>query len=45
MYLATYNESLKVISLKSNEDALDAIVCLYIAGLYSIKANGTVYGD
>lgn len=42
---ATYIKSLKGISLKSNEDALDAIVCLYIAGLYSIKAGGIVYGD
>ena len=42
---APYISSLKGRSLKSNEDALDAIVCLYIAGLYSIKASSITYGD
>jgi predicted RNase H-like nuclease len=31
--------------LKSNEDALDAIVCLYIAGLYSMEVDGELFGD
>lgn len=40
-----YIRSIKGRLLKTNEDALDAILCLYIAGLYSIKARSTVYGD
>ncbi len=32
-------------ALKSNEDALDAIICLYIAGLYAIGFQGQVFGD
>ncbi|MBV2123008.1 MAG: DUF429 domain-containing protein [Candidatus Thiodiazotropha sp. (ex Ctena orbiculata)] len=32
-------------SLKSNEDALDAVICLYIAGLYALNAEGIVFGD
>lgn len=31
-------------AVKRNEDALDAIVCTYIAGLYATGATGTVYG-
>ncbi len=31
--------------LKSNEDALDSIVCVYIAGLYAAKSEGQVFGD
>ena len=31
--------------LKSNEDALDAIVCLFIAGLYTIGQPMTIFGD
>ncbi|MBL4680138.1 MAG: DUF429 domain-containing protein [Pseudomonadales bacterium] len=42
---STYIESLVGQKLKSNEDALDAIVCLYVAGLYSINAGGQVFGD
>ena len=38
-------EALKGQALKSNEDALDAIVCLYIAGLYAIQHQGQVFGD
>lgn len=41
----TYIQSLKGKALKSNEDALDAIMCLYIAGLYQIKSPGFTYGD
>lgn len=37
-----YILSLKGRLLKTNEDALDAILCLYIAGLYSINAKSTV---
>jgi predicted RNase H-like nuclease len=40
-----YIDSLVGQGLKSNEDALDAIVCLYIAGLYSLKQNGQVFGN
>lgn len=32
-------------ALKQNEDALDAIVCVYIAALYAIGATGRWYGD
>ena len=38
-------DTLKGKALKSNEDALDAILCLYIAGLYSIEADGHKFGD
>ncbi len=37
--------TLKGQALKSNEDALDAIVCLYIAALYQLKVTGKLYGD
>ncbi len=40
-----YIESLRGQSLKSNEDSLDALICLYIAGLYSIGFRGSVFGD
>ncbi|MGC9461085.1 DUF429 domain-containing protein [Vibrio genomosp. F10] len=42
---APYIENLKGRALKSNEDALDAIVCLYIAGLYQIRTSSATYGD
>lgn len=32
-------------ALKHNEDVLDAIICLYIAGLYQIDHPGKIYGD
>ncbi|MCG7985636.1 MAG: DUF429 domain-containing protein [Candidatus Thiodiazotropha lotti] len=32
-------------SLKANEDALDAVICLYIAGLYALNTPGLVFGD
>lgn len=32
-------------NLKSNEDALDAIVCLYLAGLYQAGIQGKTFGD
>mgnify|MGYP001817820956 FL=1 len=38
-------ESLKGRALKSNEDALDSILCLYIAGLYASGKPGRVFGD
>jgi len=41
----SYIESLKGQGLKSNEDALDSVLCLYIAGLYAIEYNGRVFGD
>ena len=31
--------------LKSNEDLLDAVVCLYICGLYAVGAKSRVFGD
>ena len=40
-----YIESLKGKALKSSEDALDAIICLYIAGLYQIRTSSVTYGD
>ncbi|MEJ1297801.1 MAG: DUF429 domain-containing protein [Candidatus Sedimenticola sp. (ex Thyasira tokunagai)] len=41
----SYLDSLCGKALKSNEDALDAVVCLYIAGLYAIDAPGRVFGN
>lgn len=41
----SFIESLRGKRLKSNEDVLDAIVCLYIAGLYSIGYTGKVFGN
>jgi predicted RNase H-like nuclease len=38
-------ESLQGKSLKSNEDALDSILCLYISGLYAINHAGNVFGN
>lgn len=32
-------------SLKSNEDALDAVVCLYIAASYAKKTTHQIFGD
>jgi predicted RNase H-like nuclease len=40
-----YIAGLSAQSLKSNEDGLDAVICLYIAGLYQERANSLVYGD
>ena len=42
---ASYIEHLKGAALKSNEDALDAIVCLYIAALYALGTKSTTFGD
>lgn len=36
---------LKGKALKSNEDALDAIICLYIATLHGMSAKGKLYGE
>jgi predicted RNase H-like nuclease len=41
----THIDSLRGKSLKSNEDMLDAIICLYVAGLYAIGAKHRVFGD
>ena len=38
-------ESLAGQQLKSNEDALDSIICLYIAGLYERRLSGQVFGN
>ncbi|HSB95277.1 MAG TPA: DUF429 domain-containing protein [Spongiibacteraceae bacterium] len=32
-------------ALKSNEDALDSVVCLYVAGLNAAGCDGRVFGD
>ncbi|MGB1109433.1 MAG: DUF429 domain-containing protein [Gammaproteobacteria bacterium] len=32
-------------ALKANEDKLDAMVCLYIAGLFAMDAPGRLFGD
>ena len=38
-------ESLSGAALKQNEDILDSIVCLYVAGLYAIGTSDKVFGD
>ena len=38
-------DALRGKALKSNEDMLDAIICLYVAGLYAIGAKHRVFGD
>jgi predicted RNase H-like nuclease len=38
-------DALRGKALKANEDMLDAIVCLYVAGLYAIGARHRVFGD
>ena len=40
-----YIESLRGQALKSNEDALDAILCLYVGGLYELGEEGVAFGD
>lgn len=40
-----YIESLSGQALKSNEDGLDGVLCLYIAGLYAKKIGGQQFGD
>jgi len=41
----SYIDSLRGQALKSNEDALDSLICLYIAGLYGIEHTGKVFGE
>lgn len=41
----TYINQLIGKSIKTNEDALDSIICLYIAGLYQLKKSGHLFGD
>lgn len=38
-------DSLRGKALKSNEDALDALICLYTAGLYALGHKGQLFGD
>lgn len=38
-------QKLKGQSLKSNEDAMDSVVCLYTAALFANKQTGNIYGD
>lgn len=33
------------VALKKNEDALDAVLCAYIAGLYALGAPGATFGN
>lgn len=39
-----YIDSLKGLEFKSNEDVLDSIICLYIAGLHQIGVKSTASG-
>jgi predicted RNase H-like nuclease len=32
-------------ALKANEDTLDALICLYVCGLYAIGASMQIFGD
>jgi predicted RNase H-like nuclease len=41
----SYIGSLRGKALKNNEDALDSLICLYIAGLYALNQNGKVFGN
>ena len=38
-------DSLRGKAIKTNEDALDAIVCSYIAGLYAAGVTGKIFGN
>lgn len=40
-----YIENLKGQSLKTNEDALDAMICLYVAALYASGAQHHLFGN
>jgi len=40
-----YIAELKGVALKKNEDALDAVVCLYIAALYAIGQSFHIFGN
>lgn len=42
---SSYIITLKGKALKSNEDALDAVVCLYIAALYAAKSSSHTFGN
>lgn len=41
----TWIEALRGKALKCNEDVLDAVICLYTAGLYAIGHKGQLFGD
>ena len=41
----SYIEALAGIALKHNEDLLDALVCLYVAGLYAVGHRDEVFGS
>ena len=45
LFSASYINTLKGRALKSNEDALDSIMCLYIAGLYQLNVSSVTFGD
>lgn len=42
---AGYIQSLRGKQVKTHEDLLDSLICLYIAGLFQIQANGSLYGN
>ena len=42
---SSHIQELSGVKLKHNEDLLDAVVCLYIAGLYAIGCRDKVFGD
>lgn len=42
---ASYIFSLVGAQLKQNEDLLDAILCLYIAGLFHMRVDAKIFGD
>lgn len=44
-FSAEYIQSLRGRSLKQNEDVLDAIICLYIAGLFARSEPGQLFGS
>jgi predicted RNase H-like nuclease len=41
----SYIDTLRGRELKSNEDALDSVICLYIAALYAMKKLGHIFGN
>jgi predicted RNase H-like nuclease len=42
---ADHLAGLKGRAIKTSEDGMDALVCLYVAGLYAIGTPGSVFGD
>jgi predicted RNase H-like nuclease len=42
---AAYIDALRGQALKTNEDALDSVVCLYIAALFELGVSGQTFGN